>query len=223
MSSNWTFRRAARGALTALVLLCLPACSQNEGNRNEIRPLKATIAIEPVFANPAVFFVENFASTSSLILLDVMLRSSNSVDFDAFTLEIHYLPGIVGLGGDPVSSGITETPFGRCNEPDTINCSAPAADPLCTSTADSAGSTGELIIGVAANTGQGCPPMTFGGGEIKLMTIGFVPAGTGQSTIRLVGNTSTSGDGQCEILKAADEVSPPIPCLDGNATFTATR
>jgi hypothetical protein len=228
MSSNWTVRTAVRGALVALALVSLSACTRSESNQNQIAPLQATIAINPVLDDPAVIFVKNSASTSSLVLLDVVLRSSAAVDFDGFTLEIHYNPGIVALGGDPADPGITQTPFGHCNEPDTTNCSSgPAFDPICTSSADLAQSTGELVIGVFANTGEGCPSVSFGGGQIKLMTIGFMPAGTGTSRIELVYNPAPSEHGDCEILSSLlgspQEVSPPIPCVDGNATFTVTR
>jgi hypothetical protein len=199
----------------------LVACGGRNENENKIAPIRASLDIAPVLDDPAVFFREHADQDpgDDLVFIDVVLRTTSPTVFDAFTLEIHFDPALVQVAGG--SSGVfLDTPFGVCNEV-VSSCTVPSAqDPLCVFSGDESITTGELLLGVTANIGYGCPAATASG-EVKLLTLGFAAASTGTSSIDLIYNSDPMTPGDCEILNGLGDLG--IPCFDGNATLSATR
>jgi hypothetical protein len=249
MATIRTLRRvpaAGRVLVVAAALaLFLPGCDSggNNRNKNQIRPVNASLSIQPIADPTAVYFAENSIS-GDLVLLDVRLRTTTSVTFDAFTLEIHFDPGVIALGGDFTSTPFTSTPFGACNQcvgrcnampcVKCEDCKAPSVltsqstSPFCQSNGILADRDGILLLGAAvvpqSVTLSGCPAsvtVTFPPGDTKLMTIGLVATTVGSSRIELITNPISGADGDCEILNGL--VDQAIPCRDGNATITGTR
>ncbi len=235
MSEIWTGLRE-RGAHRAWVLLALllagggilvAACSGKASEPNVIKPIHAGIALSAVTADPAVYFANPSVSdptqtgATDFVTLDVLYRDSTPRNFDAFTLEVHFDPGVVQIGE---VSGLTALG----------DCGGSTCQPICQNNvtqaegANDANRTGVLLIGIGRQTS--CPPAaTLGGAGIRLLTLGFIAATTtGPSPIRLVYNLATSRDGECEILQYPSASGNPfvdlkVPCYDGGAVLTAQR
>ena len=198
-------------ALALLPLAGLLACNNNN-NEDQILPVRASLTIQTVNSDPAVFFQASALDTSTddnMVVLDVMLRSGAAVNFEAITLEITFDPGLAQIAQIDANT----TPLGDCT-------SSNACAPLClnnvvaTQNAPSANSTGDLIIGVAAK--PLCP--TGNAGTVKLMTLGFLATTVGSSAITLVDG---AGPGDCEILHNGNSLA--IPCDSGGATIVGFR
>ncbi len=271
MSRIWTGsegRRAVAAVLAAGALLLLPSCGKSK-NENKILPVSADIRID----NPATFpapsvFLQKVSASGDLVIVDVMLRTSSAVTFDAFDLDLTFDPGIVQLGGNVLDPLFATTPFcghdatnpvttdcfcnasvtNVCNITKTQACKvdadcpiipasmpltnetcviactqSPTTNPICQNNGGQANSSGEFILGVAAATGpgSGCPAITAPAGtDTRLFRLGFVAASTGSSPIHFVPFSSTNTGG-CAILSGGANLG--IPCVDGNATFTASR
>lgn len=214
MSSNWT-RRALSAAALAPALFLL-ACGGSDKNSNRIKPIQATLTIDP-FTNspdPAVYFVKDpkDARFPDLETVQVRLYTSGPVTFDAYSLEIHFDPSRVQMGNVfEFDQGV----LGGCNSG--LPCS-----PTCQVNSSDVNSTGTLLIGVAAF--GGCPATTLST-DTMLVRIGFLaqttidPPGT---PIELI---QGAGRGDCEILQyvAPDLVDLGIQCVGGNALMTASR
>ncbi|OLC54882.1 MAG: hypothetical protein AUH92_03245 [Acidobacteria bacterium 13_1_40CM_4_69_4] len=222
MSPAWTHRgspsppasgtRSARlaAALAALLLLAAsaPACGRSK-NENRIKPIIASMSIDPFTGtpNPAVY-LEKVKTTGDLVTVSVKLHTSSTIDFDAFTLEFDYDPTLVQVSD---AFEINSTLLGDCCLPGDANCSP--CQPLCEFNAVAANTNGNLLIGVASrtnlSTGQPCQTATVSSAPT------IDPPGT---RIKLI---SGAGTGDCEILNALADLG--IPCVDGNATMTASR
>jgi hypothetical protein len=215
----------------------LPGCHGDDRNPLQVLPIRATIcfgdcaAPEPEPSGPAVFFRQSAADTDpddDLIILDVMLRTAASLEFDAFTLEVRFDPGIVNVGGDPMASLFTSTPFGTCNQCLRI-CAQPCPTPPCPSTCQlcdeacdlpntieevnqsptclvngaDANATGTLVIGVTINQDIGIqnPPLTDCAPSLT------VPAGTDRKLMTLGFVASSTGTSTIELIRNAN----PLP------------
>jgi hypothetical protein len=146
MSRTWTGGRAALPrhrpfssrvpllVTIACAALLLPACRGDEGKRNQILPIRASIDLpDPEPPGPAVFLRQSIFDTDpddDLVVLDVVLRTPADLEFDAFNLEIHFDPGIVNVGGDPDDPPFSATPFGTCNQC-VRTCMPPCPTPPC--------------------------------------------------------------------------------------------
>lgn len=200
MSKKWT------AVVCAVLAMCL-ACSKPKKEVSDILPIHAVVTITPTTADPVVFLKQSPLETTSnddVLFVDVMLHSSTLQSFDDFSLEIRFNPGLVQVG----RVDGTATPLGNCDS------SGPCA-PICENNAATANANGELFIGVPAKTG--CPTASVSG-TVKLMTLIFIAAAEGTSTLELVDGP---GGGDCEIL--SDVTALPIPCDSGNATVSASR
>jgi len=210
MSSKWT-RRVLAAAVLAPAFLLL-ACGGGDSPRNRIKPIQATLTIDP-FPNspdPAIYLVKDpkNAQFPDLETVQVRLYTTAPVTFDAYTIEVHFDPSRVQVGNAfEFDAGV----LGGCNS------GAPCA-PTCIINQSDVNSTGTLLIGVAKkNT---CPDTTVSL-DTMLVRIGFIaqttidPPGT---PIDLIQGT---GHGDCEILLGLTD--PGIPCVGGNALMTASR
>ena len=228
MSSTWTRRRKtlpppdsgrrsaslSAAAAALLVALLLPACGSDDGPANRIKPVQATLSFDPVPVPPAqaVYFVKDpkDARFPDLETVQVKLYTTTPIDFDAYTIEIHFDPTVVQVGDvfeyNPSILGgcFSETP----------------CEPFCMVNTRQANSTGTLIIGVAKNPGAFCPIATIAA-DTMLLKLGFIA----QTTIDLPGSRieliDGPGSGDCEILLPLVDLA--IRCVDGNATMTASR
>jgi hypothetical protein len=200
MSKKWT-------AVVCAVLATCVTCSKDKKEVSDILPIHAELSITATSADPVVFFQRSPLDTTTnddVVIVDVMLRSIVTQSFDDFSLEVRFNPGLVQVG----QVYLTATPLGNCDSGD------PCA-PLCLNNAVTANTTGDLFIGVPARVG--CPTASVSG-TVKLLTLGFIAAAEGVSTLELVDGPGT---GDCEIL--SDVTALPIPCDSGNATVFASR
>ncbi len=205
MSKKWT------ATVCAVLATCL-TCSKDKKEVSDILPIHATLSLTAVAGDPVVFFQRNPSDVSSdddVVIVDVMLRSSALQSFEAFDLEIRFDPGLVQIG----QVNDTATPFGNCD-------SGSVCAPICLNNAGTpspnANVTGDLIIGVAARP---APCMTAAvPPDVKLLTLAFIAAAAGTSTLELVDGPGT---GDCEILSGGSPL--PIPCNSGSATVIASR
>jgi hypothetical protein len=215
MSSNWTRRTRWAAALAPALLLL--ACGGNDSNPNRIKPIEATLTIDP-FPNspdPAVYLVKDPKNPGFPDLETVQVRlytAAAPITFDAYTVEIHFDPSVVQVGSvfeyDP-------NILGGCN-------SGQACAPTCQVNSSEVNSTGTLLIGVSAFSG--CPATTLTA-DTMLVRIGFIaqttidPPGT---SIELI---QGPGTGDCEILlyDPSGLVNLGIQCVSGNALMTASR
>jgi hypothetical protein len=200
--------------LAALLLaLLLPACG-DEGSENRIKPIQATLSIDPVPVPPApaqaVYFVKDpkDARFPDLETVQVRLFTASPIAFDAYTLEIHFDPTVVQVGDVfEYGPGI----LGGC-------FSETACEPECMVNTSEVNSTGILLLGVAAF--PSCPATSISS-DTMLLKIGFIAQSTIDppgSPIDLIVGPSR---GDCEIL--LDTADLGIPFVDGNATMTASR
>ncbi len=235
MSSTWTRRRKTLpppdsgrlsaslfAAAAALILaLLLPACGSDEGPANRIKPIQATLSIDPVPVPPAqaVYFVKDpkDARFPDLETVQVRLFTTSPIDFDAYTIEIHFDPTVVQVGD---VFEFNPDILGGCNS------GLPCA-PLCLVNTANVNSTGTLLLGVSAPPGCLTTPITA---DTMLLKIGFIavstidppiPPNPGAGRIVLYTNPDLSKPGDCEILMNLVDLG--IPFVDGNATMTASR
>lgn len=222
MPSFWTHRSSGPGPRMALlsrafVLAVLPialftGCGGNDNaNEVQIMPIVAMPSFPAVLDDPVVFFQLSPDDTDpgdDLVMVDVMLRMATPQEFDGFTLEILFNPGIL----QPQRIDASATPFGDCD--------AGGPCTVLNSNLTDASLTGDLTIGVGIIPTGGGVPVTPAPGDTRLLTVSFVAASTGTSTLQLV---DAAGRGDCEILRSLAEVSPPIPCNDGGASISASR
>ena len=200
---------AAAAAL--LLALLLPACG-DEGPANRIKPIQATLSVDPVPVPPAqaVYFVKDpkDARFPDLETVQVKLYTTTPIDFDAYTIEIHFDPTVVQVGDvfeynpDILGGCHSETP----------------CEPTCLVNTRDVNSTGTLLLVVTAL--RGCLPTTLTT-DTMLLKIGFIAQSTIDppgSPIDLIEGPSR---GDCEILLDAADLG--IPFVDGNATMTASR
>ncbi len=214
--SGRRFASLFAAAAALLLVLLLPACGKDEGPENRIKPIQATLTIDPVPVTPAqaVYFVKDPKDLRfpDLETVQVKLYTTTPVSFDAYTLEIHFDPTVVQIGD---VFEYNPDILGGCN-------SGNACAPLCEINTGDVNSTGILLLGVAATT-QGCPPTTVST-DTMLLRIGFIAQATIDppgSPIELFVNPDSTVRGDCEIL--LDTADLGIPCVSGNALMTATR
>lgn len=222
-------------AVAAVALLPLAACNKSE-KESKILPIRAAVSVDPVVMDPALYFVRSPLDTRSdddIAVLDIMLRMSAPQEFDYFGFRVRFDPGIVQLAAytqSPEADGRTFNPFGACNSSATFCAKYPApapgnpipppptTGPLCLpQSISSANQTGDQIIAVAAVDSSACDSYTQGG-TIRLLTLTFIAASVGTTPIELVSDEPHD----CEILRDVD-TNLGVPCLDGNATITASR
>jgi uncharacterized protein DUF6923 len=175
-------------------------------------PISAALSIEPVTADPSVFFKENATDVpgDDSVLVDVMLRMGTAQEIDGYSLEVHFDTAMVQIA--QVDGSVT--PFGPCNA---INPTCLMTSPLC---ADSlangiANATGTLL---AAAFVTGACPTYNASGEVTLLTLRIIATTAGQSRIALISGPSS---GDCEVYN--DVLDLGIPCLDGDATISASQ
>lgn len=174
-----------------LSLLLLPALAACSGDEQELKilPLVARFdAGSAPSADPAIFFTPSAADTNpgdDVVVVDVMLRATAGLTFNAFTMEIEFDHGVVQVG----QVDLTATPMGDCT-------SQSAGHPICQSNANAANQDGTLLIGAAAQGGA----VVSVTGDQKLFTLRFVGATVGFSDLTF---TQGAGNGDCEILDAA--------------------
>jgi len=176
------------------------------------RLISAALSVESVTADPAVFFKENASDVpgDDSVLVDVMLRMGTAQGIDGYSLEVHFDPAMVQV--TQVEGSVT--PFGACNA---INPTCLMPSPICFDNLanGNANATGTLLAGVAV---LGACPTYNASGEVTLFTLGFTATSIGQSRIVLISGPSS---GDCEIYNDALDLG--IPCLDGNATISASQ
>jgi hypothetical protein len=198
-------------ALAALVALGALAC--NRGNKKEdlITLPHAVVDTPAVAGDPVIFFQKSATDTDTtddIAIVDVMLRSTASVTFDGFTMEIRFNPGLVQIG----QLDLTATPLGDCSGTGIL-------PPICQSNVNSptspANDTGDLLFGVGARPGGASATVS---GTTKLFTLRLVVTTVGTSNLEFV---TGAGHGDCEIL--ASVVDLGIPCDSGTTTVTGAR
>jgi hypothetical protein len=207
-----------RFALPILIVLTFAGCSGDE-NKDVILPLQARFDVAAVGGDPVIFFQKSPTDTNltdDVVVVDVMLRSSASITFDAIDMEILFDPSLLQVG----QVDMTTTPLGPCPANLASSCSSNGpTDPLCCSNANAANSSGDLIIGVSRTGGSGATVT----GTDKLMTLRFIGATVGTSMVRF---ETTLPSGDCEILTGvppAPLVNLGVPCDSDNATVTVAR
>ncbi|HEU4402903.1 MAG TPA: hypothetical protein VFT43_12440 [Candidatus Polarisedimenticolia bacterium] len=214
MLKKWT--DLTRGAAVGVAFALLACGGKNDSNANRIKPIVATLAIQPPSTSPVVYFKPspNDTAGDDLVLIDVMLQPSAPINMDAFTLEVTFDPGLVQLAALDAGSN----PLGTCDilTPEGATClgSGACSSPLCCLNGEDVNRKGDLIFGVA--TTSGLCAATSVSSEVKLATLGFTAASTGTSLIHLI-----PGQGGCAILDATMDLG--IPCDDGGATVTGSR
>ncbi len=217
-------RLAVALAAVLLVAASAPACGRSK-SENRIKPITATLNIIPFSGTPdPAVFLEKLSQSGDLVTVNVKLHTSSPITFDAFTLEFHYDPTLV-----QVSDVFDFNPglLGDCN-------SGSPCQPLCQINAEAANTNGTLLIAIASptdlSTGATCQTATVSS-DTTLLTMGFVAATTIEppnppsapppGRITLYTNPDPSRHGDCEILNALADQG--VPCLDLNATMTASR
>jgi hypothetical protein len=215
MSRTWTRRRVNRlppdsgplstriRAATALLLaLLLPACGGKDKNENRIKPIMATLNIDPFTGTPdPAVYLETKSTTGDLVTVDVKLHSSTPLTFDAFTLEFVYDFQKVQIGD---VFRLNPALFGDCSGG--LLCS-----PLCSNNGqfanlgqvvDSQGRA-HFLMGVASTSssprcskttdlccqndpdcpsGETCTTSTTVSGDTTLVTLAFIAATTIDTT-----------------------------------------
>ncbi len=259
MSPSWTRRRPLTPpdsgapvarlavALAALLLVAAsaPACGRSK-NENRIKPIVATLTIQNPYQgapDPAVYLFKDPKDSRfpDLETVEVRLRATSPVSFDAFTLEFTYNFLVIQVGD---VFDVNPAVLGDCN-------GGSSCQPLCQTNAAAANSgltvdnqgMAHFLMGVAATSA--CPPAKTGRcsqtkttpcvldtdcptGETciavpdtTLVTLAFIaatvidPSGT---PIKLI---SGARHGDCEILNALADQG--IPCVGGDATMTTSR
>jgi len=195
----------------AAVLLALAACGGGD-EKNNILPTYTSFTVTPPLTDQLVFLQKNPADTNNadnIVIVDVMLRHNAGVNFTAFTLEVTFDPGVVQVGQVDASA----TPLGECGGAGL--CPPLCADNVDPSNATPANATGDLVIGVAKTCGAAATVT----GTDRLLTISFIGASVGQSTLTLVDD---AGHGDCEILDSNGDPLP-ITCDSGGAMVTVAR
>jgi hypothetical protein len=228
MYRTWTRRRTTAALLLALLL---PSCHGSNSNENRIKPITATLTIDPFpgSPDPAVYLLRDpkdprFPDIESV---QVRLHTTSPIAFDAFTLEFTYDHQLVQVGD---VFNVNAALLGPCD-------AGGACDPLCDNNAARANQgltldadgKAHFFMGVAARTT--CPTAITANvtTDTTLVTIGFIAATTIDAPgtrIELFTNPNASAHGDCEILQNVAEVlvgGQPIPCVDGNAVMTAAR
>lgn len=217
-------------AVAAVVVLA--GCHANDTNENVIRPVKASLLIDPEPVTDPVVFLRPLATDppdDDLIVLEVVFRATAPpLTYTGFDLEIAFNPGKIQLASLAADADGIITSVGHC--PSSGGTSG-ACDPICllntdcranTSGTICANASGDLIIGVHANE-PGCPPFDTGTGEVTLITIGFKAATVIESALdgrlSFVYNPAATGDS--EIVDGTTILT--IPFNDRNATILATR
>jgi len=266
MSGNWTAgasgapgragRRSARGAAVAslLALLALASLCASCGKtrtKNVIKGLLADVTVNYAsIPDPGVYFRKvsppTMGSDGDVVVLDVVLRSTSPMTFDAFDLHLKFDPHIVMLAASPTTPPLADTPFGACNaaltSPSGPGCVPTVTlNPFCESSAGL--SLADLLIGVSVVTSHCFPSCTMAdsactsgrqdcadltkpctqSSDVTLLTIAFQGAAVGTSTIKFVPAALTGKTGDCEILYNLAQVTPVVTFDDGGATITVTR
>ena len=210
---NRTLRSLRPLTLSLLALVALAGCNDDD-NEDAIHPVHASFEVDPVSADPAVFFVKSptdVNATDDIVVVDVMLRSTGGTTFSAFTMEIHFDPTVLQIG----QLDLTATALGDCT-------SGAALHPICSDNIDPAppiapaNDSGELLLGVSAQNGG---PLASVTGIEKLFTLRFVGASVGTSDITF---TQGAGSGDCEILDATP-ADLGITCESGAAHVVVAR
>jgi hypothetical protein len=210
MSVNWT-RRVLTAAVLAPALLLL-ACGGDDSPRNRIKPIQATLTIDP-FPNspdPAVYLVKDpkNAQFPDLETVQVRLFTTTPQTFDDYSIEIHFDPSRVQVGD---AFEFDPSILGGCNS------GTPCA-PTCFINQSKFNSTGTLLIGVAKN--NTCPDTTVSV-DTMLVRIGFIAQTTIDPPGTPIDLIQGPGGGDCEILLGLTDLG--IPCVGGNALMTASR
>ena len=213
--SGRRFASLSATAAALLLALLLPACGGDDTPENRIKPIQATLTIDPVPVSPAraVYFVKDPKDLRfpDLETVQVKLYTSSPVTFDAYTLEIRFDPTVVQIGD---VFEYNPDILGGCN-------SGADCAPLCDINEEEVNSTGILLLGVAAP--RDCPSTTVST-DTMLLRIGFIAQSTIDppgSPIELYVNPNSTKNGDCEILLDVTDLG--IPFEDGNAAMTATR
>lgn len=211
MSSNWT-RRVLTAAVLAPAFLLL-ACGGDDSPKNRIKPIQATLTIDP-FTNspdPAVYLVKDPKNAQFPDLETVQLRlyTTAPVTFDAYTIEMHFDPSRVQVGDAfEFDAGI----LGGCNSD--LPC-----EPTCFINKSNVNSTGTLLIGVVKSATT-CPDTTVSL-DTMLVRIGFIAQTTIDPPGTPIDLIQGAGHGDCEILLGT--IDQGISCVGGNALMTASR
>ena len=198
-----------RFALPVLLVLTFAGCSGDE-HKDVILPLVASFDPgDSPTADPVVFLLKSPADTvpsDDVVVVDVLLRSNVGTTFSAFTMEIHFDPGVIQVG----QVDLTATPLGDCT-------SSTGLHPICAdnvnSSTDPANDTGTLLVAVGSQSGGALANVV---GLQKLFTLRFVGASVGTSDVTF---TQGAGSGDCEILDA--QVDLGVTCHNGAPPNTA--
>lgn len=221
MSSNWTRRRLSAAALAPALLFL--ACGGDNPNSNRIKPIQATLTIDPFLnsPDPAVYLVKDPKDARFPDLETVQVRlftSGSAVTFDAYTIEIHFDPSLVQVGSVfEYDTGV----LGGCNS------GAQCAPLRCQVNTQDVNSTGVLLIAVVGSNNASCSPTTLTT-DTMLVRIGFIAQTTIDppgSAIDLFTNPVSTEHGDCEILlyDSTGLVDQGVLCIGGNALMTASR
>ena len=211
MSSKWT-RRVLTAAVLAPAFLLL-ACGGDDSPKNRIKPIQATLTIDP-FTNspdPAVYLVKDPKNGQfpDLETVQIRLYTTAPVTFDAYSIEMHFDPSKVQVGNAfEFDAGI----LGGCNN------GLPCA-PFCIINQADFNSTGTLLIGVAKSAPT-CPDTTVSL-DTMLVRIGFIAQTTIDPPGTPIDLIQGAGHGDCEILLGTNDQG--ISCVGGNALMTASR
>jgi hypothetical protein len=216
---NRTTSAVRRSVLPVLLALAFAGCNGNGNNDDAILPLQAAVTIpDAPSGDPVVFFQKSPSDTitnDDIVGIDVMFQSNAGTVFSAFTMEIHFNPGVIQVG----QVDLTSTPLGDCTA--TTGLFPICSDNAATSSVSPANDTGTLLIGVGARSGG---PLANVTGPEKLFTLRFIGASVGTSLIEFVDGP---GNGDCEILAEQPAPDPPlnlgVPCQSGRAMVTVAR
>lgn len=226
MSRTWTRRSAAPtppgpgrllpAAIALPLAILLPACGSNDRPKNRIRPIQASLAIDPFPGSPdPAVYLEKVSTTGDLVTVNVKLRATSAITFDAFNLEFQFDPSRVQVGD---RFEVNPAVLGDCH-------SGLACEPFCLTSPD-ANTTGSLVLGISRNPGAACPSANLSG-DTTLLTLGFIAATTIDPPGSPIDLVAGPGNGDCEILQygagPGGLIDLGVECVDQNALMTATR
>ena len=199
--------------IAAGAFLAFSACDKGGTNEVRILPVHADVSVPAPNSASSVFLQKSamdVTATDDVVVVDVMLRSTNSQSYDALAFDVIFDPGLVQISRIDWAS----TPLGDCTGSGT--CVPLCQNNVSPSATTPANTSGDLVLGVALTSG--CPGATASTAT-RLMSLWFFAATVGTSDISLRDN----GAGDCGILSGGSAVVPAIPCDSAVATVTATR
>jgi hypothetical protein len=218
-SLSWKGTRGAgraplAAALAALLLAPALGCGGDDSSPNVIIPITATATLDPDPPGDPVIYLQKVSEVGDLVTVNVRLRTSTQVTFDAFNLDVRFDPGIVTVAG----IGYVGTILCGCDE-SVINC-AYTGEAICQPSATTP--SGEFLLGISSSGGD--PDFDTGASpDVILVTLAFRAGAVTPvdgTRVDFISDPSQP-DGSCEILTfdASGVVDAGIPCAAGFTLF----